>query len=67
MIGDMARRLSSPMVVGRDDELDRLRAVVARGSTGETEAVVVGGEAGVGKTRLVEELARAPSRAGCSW
>ena len=56
MIGDMARRLSSPMVVGRDDELNRLRAVVARGSAGETEAVVVSGEAGVGKTRLVEEL-----------
>ena len=64
MIGDMARRLSSPVIVGRDEELDRLRAAVARGSTGETEAVVVGGEAGVGKSRLVEELARGAESRG---
>ena len=34
---------------------------LGRAATGEGAAVIVGGEAGVGKTRLVEELAaRAP-------
>ena len=58
MIGGMSRRLSSPVMVGRDPELHQLRAAAERGAAGETQVVVVGGEAGVGKSRLIEELAR---------
>ena len=57
MIGLMARRISSPVIVGRDDELALLRATVARGAAGEPETVLVSGEAGVGKSRLVAQLA----------
>jgi DNA-binding CsgD family transcriptional regulator len=58
MIGGMARRLSSPVMVGRDAELHQLQAAAERGAAGETQVVVVGGEAGVGKSRLIEEFAR---------
>jgi hypothetical protein len=48
----------SPVMVGRDRELDRLRTVVARMVDHDEPAfVVIEGEPGVGKTRLAEELA----------
>ena len=52
------------MLVGRDDELSRLRAALERAVAGSPATVVVGGEAGVGKTRLVLEWAREAEAAG---
>jgi DNA-binding CsgD family transcriptional regulator len=52
----MVRRVSSAVLVGRDDELSRLRAALERAVSGSPATVVVAGEAGVGKTRLVLEL-----------
>src|SRR3954464_5006418 len=49
--------LISPVLVGRQSELDALAAAFQRGAGGEPAVVLVGGEAGVGKTRLVEEAA----------
>ncbi len=48
----------APMI-GRDRELAALREAVAEGRTGHPSAVVVEGEAGSGKTRLVGELLEA--------
>jgi class 3 adenylate cyclase len=45
-------------VVGRGAELDRLGAALEAASAGQRRAVLVGGEPGVGKTRLVAALAR---------
>jgi hypothetical protein len=56
MIGGMARRVSCPVVVGRDGEAARLRAALERAAGGQPAIVVVAGEAGVGKTRLVHDL-----------
>jgi DNA-binding CsgD family transcriptional regulator/tetratricopeptide (TPR) repeat protein len=53
----VAARVSSPAFIGRVDSLARLDAVVRRAIAGEAAAAVVAGEAGVGKTRLVRELA----------
>jgi len=54
---------SSPFV-GRDAELERLRERW-RQVCGETRAaVVIGGEAGIGKTRLASALARAVHEQG---
>ncbi|MTD53484.1 helix-turn-helix transcriptional regulator [Amycolatopsis pithecellobii] len=44
-------------LVARGDEMRRLRAGFARAEHGEAGAVLVAGDAGVGKTRLLAELA----------
>lgn len=43
-------------LVGRDEELAALRAALAAATTGRPRAVLVAGDAGVGKTRLVRAL-----------
>ncbi len=53
----MASRFSCPTFVGRAVELGRLDVARGRAAAGPA-VVVVGGEAGVGKTRLVDEFAR---------
>jgi DNA-binding CsgD family transcriptional regulator len=56
MIGGVALRVSSPVLVGRTTEAARLWAAFERVRAGSPATVVVAGEAGVGKTRLVLEL-----------
>jgi class 3 adenylate cyclase/tetratricopeptide (TPR) repeat protein len=46
----------SPTFVGRAEELQLLQATRTQAAGGEPAVVLVGGEAGVGKTRLVAEL-----------
>jgi ATP/maltotriose-dependent transcriptional regulator MalT len=60
----MANRVSSRELVGRDEELALLMDLVGRAAGGEGGAVLVTGEAGVGKSRLVGELARRARDAG---
>jgi DNA-binding CsgD family transcriptional regulator len=50
-----ARTGLSPVMVGRADELARLRELAAETRTGPAVALI-SGEAGIGKTRLVTEL-----------
>jgi DNA-binding CsgD family transcriptional regulator len=52
----MGGRVVSPAFVGRIEELDVLEAALGRATNSEPAVVLVGGEAGVGKTRLVAEL-----------
>jgi len=54
----MAIRFSSPTFVGRAAEIGLLDEAWRRAAAGRSAVVVVGGEAGVGKTRLVDELIR---------
>jgi predicted ATPase/DNA-binding CsgD family transcriptional regulator len=44
-------------LIGRDDERDRLQARLQRAIAGHGGLVLISGEAGVGKTRLMDELA----------
>ncbi|WP_308405449.1 helix-turn-helix transcriptional regulator [Streptomyces tardus] len=46
----------SPVFVGRQAELSTLERALSRAGTGEPQLLVVGGEAGVGKSRLIEEF-----------
>ncbi|MGW1955679.1 helix-turn-helix transcriptional regulator [Streptomyces sp. NPDC001920] len=64
MLGPVETRSVSPVFVGRTAELETLDDALARAATGEPQALVIGGEAGVGKTRLVEEFAAAAVREG---
>jgi len=54
----VAPRVSSPDFVGRASELAGLEASLERAEHGRAAAVFVGGESGVGKTRLLRELER---------
>ncbi len=53
----LARELDDSPFSGRTAELDRLRAAWARAARDGFAVVFVAGEAGIGKTRLVAELA----------
>ncbi|UCG70129.1 MAG: DUF2791 family P-loop domain-containing protein [Thermoplasmata archaeon] len=45
-----------PKMVGREDELRELQAYLDKAEEGEGSTVFISGEAGIGKTRLVNEL-----------
>ncbi len=52
----MGGRVASPTFVGRVEELQILEAARERAADADPAIVLVGGEAGVGKTHLVVEL-----------
>ncbi|MFF1480016.1 AAA family ATPase [Streptomyces sp. NPDC058301] len=64
MLGSVETRSFSPVFVGRAGELTALTEALARATAGEPQALLVGGEAGVGKTRLIEEFTNAACDAG---
>jgi DNA-binding CsgD family transcriptional regulator/tetratricopeptide (TPR) repeat protein len=55
----MGYQVMTGRFVGRTEELARLRELLAHAAAGEPVVAVLGGEAGVGKTRLVDQLAAA--------
>lgn len=57
MLNDMLGRSVSPVFVGRSDELAALCEAFEEACRGNATAVLLGGEAGVGKTRLVHRFA----------
>ncbi|HVN52606.1 MAG TPA: AAA family ATPase, partial [Acidimicrobiales bacterium] len=54
----MSRRVTSARFIGRTAELATVDDLLVRVATGEPATLLVAGDAGVGKTRLIEELAR---------
>ncbi|MFJ4083335.1 AAA family ATPase [Streptomyces iakyrus] len=64
MLGAVETRSVSPVFVGRAEELGTLHDALVRAREGEPQALLIGGEAGVGKTRLVEEFAAAARSRG---
>ncbi|MFF3990876.1 AAA family ATPase [Streptomyces sp. NPDC001797] len=60
----MSQRSFGSPLIGRDDELDRLAAVLERARNGSGQAVLIAGDAGVGKTRLLDEVAARAAAAG---
>jgi predicted ATPase len=53
----MTGRATSTSFVGRQEELRRLQQGLQSAATGEPGALLIAGEAGIGKTRLVREFA----------
>ena len=56
IIRPMARRLSSPAFIGRTSELASLQRAAAAADDARPSLLLLGGEAGVGKSRLLGEL-----------
>ena len=52
----MGVRLVSPVFVGRGPELGRLQSALDRAARGDVSTVLIRGDAGVGKTRLIAEF-----------
>src|SRR5262249_42659244 len=62
ILGGVAARMSSSQLIGRTAELASLTAALARARDETAQIVLVGGEAGVGKSRLVAEFVGALPR-----
>src|ERR1700722_12703081 len=60
----MSASVVSPVFVGRQDEIAALTALLGRVRDGEPAFALIGGEAGVGKTRLIGELTAQADRSG---
>ncbi len=60
----MSRRGASPVLVGREAEMAALEAALDTVRQGEPAAMLVGGEAGMGKTRLIGEFTAVARDAG---
>jgi DNA-binding CsgD family transcriptional regulator len=60
----MGRRGASPVLVGRAAEMAALEAALETVRQGEPAAVLIGGEAGMGKTRLISEFTATASGTG---
>ena len=64
MITGVTRRLSSPTFIGRHQERAWLGDLLAEQHADHVATILIGGEAGVGKTRLVTEFAERAAAGG---
>ena len=60
----VASRVASPIFVGRRDQLEHVREALDRAVSGRPTFVVLAGDAGVGKTRFVDQVARRAEASG---
>jgi DNA-binding CsgD family transcriptional regulator len=60
----MYRPASSPVLIGRVEQMAALEGAFTSVRQGRPASVLLGGEAGVGKSRLVDEFTRSARRAG---
>lgn len=60
----VASRVSSRRFIGRRSELERLQAALTQSRAGEPRFLLITGEAGIGKTRLVEEAGQGARQSG---
>ncbi|WP_026284564.1 BTAD domain-containing putative transcriptional regulator [Salinispora arenicola] len=59
------RDSQAPVLVGRDDELERLRLLVRAAATGQGSAVWIEGEPGIGKSALLTAAVADADSLGC--
>jgi tRNA A-37 threonylcarbamoyl transferase component Bud32 len=64
-VGETVARSERTPFVGRETEATELRRLLDRMLTGHGDVALVGGEPGIGKTRLARELMREARRRGC--
>ncbi|GAA2346310.1 LuxR family transcriptional regulator [Saccharopolyspora halophila] len=62
----MAANGSTPVILGRDAELDRIRQLIDRVTAGTGDVLRIDGEPGIGKTALLEQLTTEAALRGCA-
>lgn len=62
----MARSMTPTPFVARDEQVSAFMAAVERAAAGSPTAVLLGGDAGVGKTRLLSHVTRLAGEAGAT-
>ncbi|MGH9085842.1 MAG: ATP-binding protein, partial [Acidimicrobiales bacterium] len=60
----MPRHVSSPVLLGRDEDLVIADEVLAAAAAGDSQWLLIGGDAGIGKSRLREEVVRRAAASG---
>jgi DNA-binding CsgD family transcriptional regulator/tetratricopeptide (TPR) repeat protein len=60
----MSIRVASPQFIGRAAELAQLEELIDQATRGEPGFALIGGESGVGKSRLIDEFATRAAAAG---
>ena len=65
VVGGVVERSARTPFVGREAEAIELRRLLDRMLTGHGDVALVGGEPGIGKTRLARELLREARQRGC--
>ncbi|HEY3776018.1 MAG TPA: AAA family ATPase [Solirubrobacteraceae bacterium] len=60
----MSIRVASPEFIGRGAELAQLEKLIGQAARGEPGFALIGGESGVGKSRLIDEFAARATAAG---
>ncbi|MGW0873346.1 ATP-binding protein [Streptomyces sp. NPDC002740] len=60
----MSQTVFATPFIGREEELARLSGVLERARGGESRALLIAGDAGVGKTRMLDEVATRAARSG---
>jgi DNA-binding CsgD family transcriptional regulator len=64
LVAEMSGRAASPVLVGRGEQMAALEAAFGSVRQGGPSAVLLGGEAGAGKSRLVSEFGTVAAAAG---
>jgi predicted ATP-dependent serine protease len=67
ILEDMSARMRSPVLVGRAEHLSTLDAALDRARAGGPSTLLIGGEAGIGKSRLADKFAAGAGVAGAGW
>jgi DNA-binding CsgD family transcriptional regulator len=62
--GRVSRRVTSPVLIGRSAEVEAATTAVVSARAGRARFVLVSGDAGIGKTRLVSEVCGRARQAG---
>jgi len=63
-MGPMARSAAGTPFVARHEQLERFRSALGRAASGEPGAILLSGDAGVGKTRLLSTMAEVAAASG---
>ncbi len=64
---DTESGIAAGVMVGRDLKLNMLLSRLEEARAGETQMALISGEAGIGKSRLLQALRDSPEAAGVAW